>query len=381
MNRHRIRILHVLPRFYPGGGIDTFVALACRYLDPDLFSTDVICHEMKQPDYAGLVEQNGGSVTVLEPFSLRTFPTLRQQFRQYLAQHSAYDIVHCHMANAGFMYLREANAVGVPVRILHSHQDHYADTWSHAIRNVPLLALARRQATDYCAASAKAGDFLFKEKPYTVLRNGVDTSVFHYDEASRMKVRSELAIPDSSYVFGFVGRLTAQKNPEFALKVVADYIKTHHAGDAIVLGDGAKYTALHSLAHDLGIADHVHFLGEVSNPSAYYSAMDVLLMPSLYEGLPFTLVEAQACGLPALVSETVSREAQLSSNLKFLSLNDGIQAWSAALPPKLTAVQRANGVDVVKQAGFDQQSAIESLASFYQKTVQLRMSGVNNDVC
>lgn len=372
MSGNKIHLLHVLPRFYPGGGIDTFVALTCKYLDPAVFDIDVICHEMKQPDYADIVRQRGGTVTEFEPFGLRSVSGLSRRFTAYLADHPAYDIIHCHMANAGFMYLRKAREAGVPVRILHSHQDHYADTWSHAVRNVPLIASARRNATDFCAASHQAGDFLFKGKPYTILRNGVDTSVFHYDAEARHRIRRELDITPSAYVLGFVGRLTAQKNPEFAIRVIADAISRIPNSNAIVLGDGGKRLELKALSDSLGIADRVHIIGEVSNPADYYAAMDVLLMPSLYEGLPFTLVEAQACGLPALVSDTVSREACLSSHVAYLSLSAGEQAWCKALPARLTDKQRESGTEIVKRAHFDQQSSIDALALYYENIIRLR---------
>jgi glycosyltransferase involved in cell wall biosynthesis len=372
MSRHKLHLLHILPRFYPGGGIDTFVALSCKYLDPEVFDIDIICHEMKQPDFANLVTSRGGTVTVLEPFGLRSLTALSREFVEYLDSHPAYDIVHCHMANAGFMYLKHAQLAGVPVRILHSHQDHYADTWSHAVRNIPLIAAARRHATDFCAASHQAGDFLFRGKPYTVLRNGVDTSVFHYDAEARGRIRRELGIPSSAYILGFVGRLTAQKNPEFAIRVMADAMSKIPDSGAIVLGDGGKRPEIQALTESLGIADRVNIVGEVSNPADYYAAMDMLLMPSLYEGLPFTLVEAQACGLPALVSDTVSREACLSSRVVYLPLSAGDQSWCKALPARLTDKQRESGTEIVERARFDQQSSIDALTLYYENVIRLR---------
>lgn len=380
MSGNKIHLLHVLPRFYPGGGIDTFVALACKYLDPAVFDIDVICHEMKQPDYADIVRQRGGTVTEFEPFGLRSVSGLSRRFTAYLADHPAYDIIHCHMANAGFMYLRKAREAGVPVRILHSHQDHYADTWSHALRNIPLIVSARKQATDFCAASRKAGDFLFKGEPYTVLRNGVDTSVFHYNIEARGYIRQQLGIAQSAYVMGFVGRLTAQKNPEFAFRIMADRILERPESEGIVLGEGGKRQELQALADSLGIADKIHMIGEVPNPADYYAAMDVLLMPSLYEGLPFTLVEAQACGLPALVSDTVAHEACLSDRVSYLPLSLGDQAWCQAIPARLTDEQRRLGTTTVIQAGFDQQSAIDALALYYENVVRLRTGELSDDV-
>lgn len=373
------RILHVLPRLYPGGGIESFFMNYYRHMDSDEFHIDVICHEMKDSTYADEIRESGGSVTVMPQMTAAQALTMPKRVTTFFEKHnsSQYDIVHCNMANAAYMYLAAARRAGVPVRILHSHQSKYADKFAHKIRNVPLVALGKRSATHFVAASRKAGDFLFGAQPYTVIPNAIDSSRYHYSANARARIRQQLNIAGSAPVIGCVGRMTPQKNQHRALEIVQALLPFHNDLLLLFLGDGDMLNDVKSHVHQLGMDDHVRFLGNVPDVTPYYSAMDALLMPSIYEGLPVTLVEAQAAGLPSLVSSGVSEESKLSDFVTFKSLDEPVSSWAATMENKLLAVawDRGEGAQQVAQSGYGIVQAAKHLEGYYRHVLDDAVRG------
>lgn len=183
-----IRALHILPQFQPGGGIDSVVLNYLKNLDPEQVQIDVLCHKSEDPAYAEIVHRQGGDVFILPPFTLNNLSEIRKQFLAIIKRNQ-YDVVHCHMANASFLYLRIAEQYGVPLRVLHSHQDHYADSIVHALRNIPLVAVGKHSASIKLACSNAAGKFLFGSKNFSVLPNAIDTEKFRFNSARRESFR------------------------------------------------------------------------------------------------------------------------------------------------------------------------------------------------
>ena len=365
-----LRILHVLPRLYPGGGIESFFMNYFRHLDHEEFKIDVICHEIKDDTYAKEIRAAGGSVTVLPQMTARRMFEMPELIDSYFRRHAGaqYDIIHCNMANAAYMYLSIAKKYGVPVRILHSHQSEYADRWSHKIRNIPLIKIGKKYATHYVAASHLAGDFLFGKKHYEVIPNAIDVQDYAYSEQNRCDIRKALGLSDSTVLIGCVGRLTPQKNQQFALDIIQSLDNNIIL---LCLGDGEMLEQLKTKTRSLGIEDRVIFLGNVTRIVPYYSAMDMLLMPSLYEGLPVALIEAQAAGLPALVSSGVSSEAKLSEFVMFQSATDSATIWAQTIENKIITKHwnRSDGFKQVREHGFDIIKAANWLSDYYRRIV------------
>lgn len=364
-----IKVLHVLPRLYPGGGIDSFFINYFRNMPSDDFQIDVICHEVINDTYVKEVEARGGTVTVLDHVSLGNTLRIHNVIKQYFnEQAEQYDIVHCNMANAAYMYLSAAQAAGVPVRILHSHQSEYADRFSHKIRNIPLVAWGKRFATHNVAASRLAGDFLFGQGNYLVVPNAIDTEAECFDSFLRLQQRKQMGLTDDAKIVGVVGRMTPQKNQQFALHLLKAL--NDKSVYMVFLGDGDDMSANQRLAKDLNIAENVRFLGNQPDLHAYYCAMDALIMPSLYEGLPLTLVESQAAGLPAMASTGISSEAKLSDFVDFYNLDEGPAKWTQPLQELLSASpDRRQGARQVAQSGYDIHAAASRLAEFYKSGV------------
>jgi glycosyltransferase involved in cell wall biosynthesis len=322
------RILHILPQFQPGGGMERVVMNYFSQLNHDEFLFDVVTHKMEDRAYADVLSRGGGETFVLPLMSFGNIRDIAQQFNDLLdGRH--YDVIHCHMANSAFIYLRIAKKHNIPIRILHSHQDHYADTRSHVLRNMPLIAIGKRYANRNVACSQAAGTFLFGRDNYSVLTNSIDIDIFRFSASSRKKIRDYYGFLDGQMVFGLVGRLTPQKNPVFALNVFAA-CRADGFPDAklVIAGEGELHDEMLNHAKRLHIDKDILWLGNTNIIAQIDQAIDVLLMPSLYEGLPMGLVEAQASGMECFVSDTITAEAIAGDFVHFLSISKTAQFWA-----------------------------------------------------
>ena len=220
--------------------------------------------------------------------------------------------------------------------------------------------------TDRFACSQKAGEMLFGKSPFTVLPNGIDTARFAArDPQRRALLRGELGVADNEILFGHVGRFSAQKNHPGLLKIFAAVRARLPKARLVLLGGGEPgyIEEIQNLARSLGLGDSVIFAGVRSNMQGFYDAMDAFLLPSLFEGLPVVLVEAQTAGLPCFVADTVDKGAAFTDRVHFLPLQDEA-AWAntiagASLRRDPDARRKA------VEAGYDIHHSAEILQEFY----------------
>ena len=228
--------------------------------------------------------------------------------------------------------LRFAKAAGIPIRIIHAHNSGIQQTIDHKLSLFHRLTERRnrkvldRYATHLFACSRAAGDWMFDGRPYTVVKNGIQISKYAFREDKRKSIRQSLGLEDEVLV-GVVGRLSAQKNPFFAVSVLRSLMREMPSAKAVFLGDGDLRKQVENAVREAGIQSNVYFMGNVSNVNEWLSAMDVLLMPSLFEGLPFALVEAQANGLSCIVSSAVCKEADLTGLVWFEEIEEAPEKW------------------------------------------------------
>lgn len=279
-----------------------------------------------------------------------------------------YDIIHIH-GNSATMVLEliASKMAGVKVRCAHSHStsckmkviDRMARPVFHKLCNLRL------------ACGEAAGKWLFGQRKFEVIRNGVDTSAFSFAEGERESIRRSLNI-DGGVVIGHVANFDAVKNHTFLLDVFKLIAERHQDCRLLLVGAGQLKESVKDYAENLGIGDKVIFTGSVDNPRAYMSAMDIVVMPSLYEGLPLTLVEEQANGLSCVVSTGVSREADLTGNLRFVPLDGGVEMWRKEIEEMLSTsrhdgMSSATAIKRIKDAGYDIRSSAKDLMQIFSK--------------
>lgn len=324
-----LRVLVIMPALNICGGMESFIMNYFRNIDRNKIIFDFITHDISDNSYEKEIIELGGRIYKLPPFSFGTLKNIRNLYKEILIKNK-YKIVHCNMANAAFIYLRIAEKLNVPVRILHSHQDKAADTFSHVLRNIPLIALGKKYSNVNLACSKQAAEFLFSGKEYHIINNAIDYDKYKYNKEIRSKVRKELKL-ENSFVIGNTGRLCDQKNQSFLIEIFNSILNIKSNSILMIVGEGEKRVELMELAERKGIRDKVLFLGSRDDIDEVLQAMDVFVFPSIYEGLGISLLEAQASGLKSFCSDTIPKDADISKELVYISLEKTADDWAKSI--------------------------------------------------
>lgn len=362
-----ISVLQVLPTLSVCGGVENYLMNYYRHMDPSRIRFTFAIHAEPDSVFAEEIRARGDEIIVLPPFTLRNFGQIRREIDRIFATRT-FDAVHCHQANAAWFYFKSAKKHGIRHRILHSHQASAADKWTHKLRNYPLLAMGKKYATDFAACSRLAGDWLYGRKPYHVVNNAIDPAKFRFDPAVRREARAELGIPEDAFVIGHLGRFCNQKNQGYLLEIFAEVLRREPKARLLLVGGGEQWNACRERAAGLGVAAFTVFTGVRTDTVRMYNAMDVFVMPSLYEGLPVVGVEAQAASLPLLLADTVTKETKVLATTEFLPLSAGPAAWAEHVLA-CRGVPRTDTAALIRAAHFDIEAESRSLLSYYETIV------------
>ena len=357
-----IRVLQVMPAM-DAGGMETFVMNVYRAIDRDKVQFDFVYHYDKPCLYDYEIQALGGQIYKFSVRQDNNLPRYLHRLGRLFAEHPEYRILHGHYSGFGMFYNAVARRRGVPVRVGHSHNTAYEPNLVGRLDKL-MSAHFDKGLTDRFACSRKAGEMLFGVSPFTVLPNGVDTEAFaRHDPAARARLREHLGVAEDELLLGHVGRFSVQKNHAGLLRIFAAVCEQFPRARLLLLGEGPLEDDTHALAEELGLAKRVIFAGVRTNVQAFYHAMDAFLLPSLFEGLPVVLVEAQAAGLPCFVSDTIDRGAAFADGVHFLPLEDPA-AWARALA-KNGLARNPNAQAQALEAGFDVRTSAGILQEFY----------------
>jgi len=321
------------------GGMETCIMNYYRHIDKSKFQFDFISYNEK-PYCAEEIEALGGRYFVVTGRSVdfkKNKAELREIFETYGHEYEGLWYNCCIISDLNIFKL--AKEFQIPKRIVHSHNSrpmgNFVTNFLHKINKKKIT----KYATNFWACSMSAAKFFFNgsvinSNKFKVITNAVDVEEYKFNPETREKIREELSL-GGDLVLGNAGRMTDQKNQLFLLDIFAELVKLDPASTLVIAGYGELDSELHEKASNLGIYDKVRFLGQTSNVSDLYSAMDVFALPSKYEGLPMTLVESQAAGLPSFTSrEAVTDEAQITPLLQFMSLEDEPKLWAEVIREK-----------------------------------------------
>ena len=365
-----IRILHILHSMNRGGA-EAMLMNYYRNIDRNRVQFDFLLTEQNRCQYEDEIENLGGYVyrVPLLKFS-NPFPYING-VRRFLLEHPEYKIVHSHTSSKSAVPLWEAKRCGVPVRIAHSHNNKSENGFSGMVRNLLKFPL-RYVATDFFACGEEAAKWLYgmemwKMGKVKILANAIPVERYLYNVEQRNLVREELMINDKSLVLGMVSRFSGQKNHLFALDLVKAIKDSGENVKLLLVGDGDLKNVILDKVKELEIENEVVMTGVVDDVHRYLQTIDVVLMPSFNEGLPVSLVEAQANGLSCVVSDHVPREADVTGNVTYLPLD--VNAWTECI---LTNRERYTKRDEraqkkVIEAGYDIKTASKKLEEWYWK--------------
>ena len=288
-----------------------------------------------------------------------------------LTRRGRYDIVHAHGNSSSlFFEMLAAFLGGAPTRVAHCHNT----TCNHRRQDARLRPLFYHSYTAAAACGRDAGKWLFGRRPFWVLANAVDVDAFAFDAALREKTRRELGLEDG-WVIGHVGRFNGQKNHRFLMQVFSQALQRRPEARLLLVGDGYLEAQIRDLARPFG--ERVVFTGSVTDPRPYLCAMDVMALPSLFEGFPTVLLEWQCAGLPTLASDRVTREAALTPLVAFEPLESGAQAWAqrlASLPSAPREAASAQAAAELRRRGYALEDAAAALLAFYRRVARPRRS-------
>ena len=354
-----IRVLHIVS--YMGrGGLETMIMNYYRHVDRAKVQFDFLVHRDFTAEYDNEILALGGNiyhVPMLNPFSPSYFKALDSFFSEH-----HYDIVHSHLDCLSAYPLKIAERHGVKTRIAHAHnsgQDHNLKylVKAYAKRQIP------RYATNLFACSIAAGKWMFPKYEFQVLKNAIDARQFIFNPEKAKEIKKKLGV-QGKFVIGHVGRFNPQKNHSFLVDVFSFVQKMEKNSVLLLAGSGEEETKIEAKVKKRGMYDKVIFLGSRYDIPEVLQAMDVFVFPSRYEGFGIAAAEAQAAGVPCILSDRIPRECRLTDKVEFLSLKMSPREWAEHIIRYKGSLKK-NEYSTICGAGYDITDNVKKLEEFY----------------
>ena len=363
-----IRILHILHSMNRGG-TEAMLMNYFRNIDRSHVQFDFLLTELRKCQYEDEIEELGGRVFRVPRLSLRNPFQYISGVRRFLNEHKEYSIVHSHTSSKSAVPLWIAKRCGVPVRVCHVHSSNSGLGFEGCLRGILGIWL-KKVATDFFACGEGAavcwyGGCCVEEKKVEIVHNAIDTDILRYNIDVRTKMRHKLVLGDTDFVLGMVSRFHPVKNHIFGLNLMRQLVENGIKVKLLLVGDGELRSEIEKNIAELGIGQNVVMVGVVPDVHTYLQAMDIVLMPSFNEGLPVSLIETQANGLPCIVSTGVPKEADVTGNVTFLPLN--IEKWNDVLSSMIeNGIERDyDAARKVRNAGYDITIECKKLEEWY----------------
>ena len=335
MNK-KIRILQSLGTLGIGGN-EIFVMNFFRHIDKSKFQVDFVIYDDSKMNFYDEIIAAGSKVYVCKSNSNNKYiDTLIKTIKvKKILLKNKYNIIHCH--SCSFLGIFRGAIAGYLVKnvkvISHSHNPGMPkNTWiDNFIRDMFKKYLSKIVDLGFAcsdvAAESKYTNKLMKSSKFAMINNAIDVNKFLFNKDIRRDMRRKYNINDE-FVIGTIGRLEEQKNHKFLLKVFSEIRKQKSLVKLVIVGDGSLHSELKKYAIDNGFEKDVIFVGKVYESNVYYQMIDVFVLTSLYEGFPFVMVEAQANGVPIVISSTITKSVDISGNVKFVSLENSEREWA-----------------------------------------------------
>lgn len=359
----KIRILQVLT-IMGRGGAETMVMNYYRALDKSKYQFDFLVHRQERGAYDDEIEQLGGHI--YRACSIRPWHYWKyfQFLDSFFEEHgSEYKAVHAHIQeNSGFV-LKYAAKYGIEKRLCTSHIADLGIDYKYPFRLFAKI-VGNRYTSIKLACGIEAGYYLYgKNKDFQVFHNAICASDFAYDDLKYKKFRSQKGWSDL-IVIGNVSRFGYQKNHVFLVDIFQAFHSVNPNSILVLIGDGELRTSIEEKVKRLKLEKYVFFEGVQSNIAEYLQCFDVILFPSLFEGLPVSIIEAQAAGLRCFLSDTIDHTTDVTGDVTFISLNKSPKEWAQIIYSSLP-YQRPNNLHKIQCAGYDVAENMEKLLNLY----------------
>lgn len=381
-------------------GAETMMMNYLRHIDRGKIHMDFLINRPGRADYEDEVEKLDSKIYHMCALYPGKFRRYRREFRRFLEEHNDYDVIHSNLEEKSYYALKIAQEMGIKVRIAHAH----SAPKGHDLKMIMRLYF-RKKMQKYCthrvACGEKAAKWLFgdniniismedyvkkdnridtvsdydiKNKTVVIMKNAVDTHRFIYSREKRKIIRTELGIDEKTLVIGHVGRFVPVKNQSFLINIFK-YVNNIQSDSRLLLIGGGNSKEeisykqeMQNKVKKLGLEDKVIFTGVRDDVNNIMEAMDIFVMPSLSEGFPVTLVEAQAAGLRCLVSDNVQNDVNLTGEIQYKALEDGEEEWGEKVL-EMVKSEKTDAYEMVVEKGYDIEDNVGWLEKFYIHTV------------
>ncbi|WP_298555606.1 glycosyltransferase family 1 protein [uncultured Algibacter sp.] len=373
-----IRVLQVLTIMNLGGA-ETMIMNYYRHVDRTKIQFDFLLHREERGFFDDEIESLGGKIYRMPSISPKNYFLYKKELNIFFEKHPEYLIVHSHLNALSSIVLSVAKNKKIPCRIAHSHlavesgvlkKIFKKNTDIKATIKDSIQSLIRgkvaKVATHYFACGEKAGDWLFglkSKENVIIINNAINASLFTYNPEKSNTIKKEFNLTNKK-VIGHVGRFNEQKNHFLLIKIFNEIYKKDNDCVLLLIGEGNLKKKIKQETERLNISKNVHFLGLRDNIPELLQGFDLFLFPSLYEGLPVTLVEAQASGLKIVTSSTVTKEVDITGLITYIDLDKPELLWADSALSQISYT-RKNTLNQIKKGGYDIYENAKNLQTFY----------------
>ncbi|MGN0417211.1 glycosyltransferase family 1 protein [Anaerostipes faecalis] len=348
------------------GGAETMVMNYYRKIDRSKVQFDFLVHREEEGAYEKEILELGGRIYRMPPMYPQNFSLYKKKIREFFEKHKEYKIVHSHMSELGYFALREAKKQGIPVRICHAHSaPHEFD-----LKMLMRIYFKKRMLpylTHMFTCGEEAGNYLYgknNKKKFIQLNNAIEAEQYRYHQNIDIEIRKELGL-ENRFVIGHVGSLRKPKNHKFLIDIFSQIYQKKKDAVLVLVGIGDLKCTIERQVKELGLEQQVKFLGLREDINRVMQSFDVFVFPSLFEGFPVTMVEAQASGNLCFISDRIPMQCCITDSVRVLSLHDSAERWSEEILSISSEYKKQDRYEEILKAGFDINENAKWLEEFY----------------
>jgi len=374
--KNQINVIHVVGGM-ERGGTETMIMNLYRYIDRSKLSFSFLSHIKKKCSYDDEILTMGGKIFHVTPLGQIGLLRYLHELIVFFKENKWIDVVHIHTNYQSGIVALAARFAGIKVRFVHSHSANWPKN-NNFTNNIVLFILRwliKFNATDLIACSKEAARFLFSfktTKEITYIKNSIDFSLFEKLTISQKeKMRLDNNISNETLVIGHIGRFEKVKNHDFIIQIALELLEKKYSNFRIILvGNGSLYNEVKKKIHDYNLEKYFSLFGIREDIAEILNMMDVFILPSFYEGLPLTVIEAQTIGLPCYVSKSITTECDLGMGLiNYVELEKGPQHWAQLLmnSSNVTTTEKSKRFKIVTEKGFNARENVNELTKLYYR--------------
>lgn len=348
------------------GGIENFIMNIYRNIDRNRVQFDFLIHQEDKQIFEDEILSLGGKIYRVSSLGKVGHFRYLKELRDFFENHKEYKVVHSHYNTISGVILREAKSCRIENRIAHSHTSYPKYRLIEKIYKEYSRSLIKSVVTQKFACSQKAGEWLYGiNSDFKVINNGINPVEYLFNVEKRKQIREELNLRECDIVLGHVGRFSDEKNHSFLIDIFDELLKINKNYKLLLIGDGNTREEIEKKVKTLKLEDSVRFLGVRKDVKNILQGLDLFILPSIFEGLPVTLVEAQGAGLKCFISDSVTREIDLECGLtEFISLSKSAREWAEIIDKNKDYI-RKNTLNELRSHGYDMTQNAKELENLY----------------